>query len=507
MAPRKGRARMGFAVATGHALTTEAAETALRSGGTAVDACIAAACMAFVVEPVLAQPLGGGFLMLAPQTGPATLLDGFVQTPRQKPSEGDLDIGSITVDFGTATQDFHIGPGTVAAPCLIPAVFEAHARAGRMPMVEVVAPAVAVARQGHQITAMQAHIAGLVTPILKADPVVAALHLDNGAAPTPGTKHANPALGDVLEVMALEGPRFFTEGEVAQALVGLPGGALSALDLQRARPIYRTPLSVERLGHRIALNPPPSLGGVQIALGLNALDHLPDPGEMAQALAGVARVRAELQLDLDPTNAGRALDPALVAQLRASLSAHKAAVRGTTHISVIDRWGTGAALTLSNGEGCGRLLPGTGIMPNNMLGEEDLVPEGPTAWTPDTRLASMMCPTAVRGPNGALTMLGSGGSARIRSALTTVLVDLVDHGLGLAEALAAPRMHVESGDLAFEDLGDEARRTALLRDWPEAAIWPTPDFFFGGVHIAQQARNGAVSAASDPRRDGCAVTG
>lgn len=498
---------MGFAIATGHALTTEAAETALRSGGTAVDACVAAACMAFVVEPVLAQPLGGGFLMLAPQAGPVTLLDGFVQTPRQKPPEGDLDIGSVTVDFGTATQDFHIGPGTVAAPCLIPALFEAHAQAGRMPMTEVVAPAVAVARQGHKITAMQAYIAGLVTPILNADPAVAALHLDDGAAPAPGTQRANPDLGDVLEVMAFEGPRFFTEGEVAQALVGLPGGALSALDLRRAQPLYRTPLSVERLGHTIALNPPPSLGGVQIALALHMLHRVPDPADMARVLAGVARIRAELHLDADPATAGRALDPDLVARLRASLSAHRAAVRGTTHISIVDNQGMGAALTLSNGEGCGRLLPGTGIMPNNMLGEEDLVPAGPTAWTPDTRLASMMCPVAVRGPEDAVTVLGSGGSARIRSALTTVLVDLVDRDLGLAEALAAPRMHVEDGGLAFEDLGDEEGRAALLGDWPEAAVWQAPNFFFGGVHIARQARSGAVDAASDPRRDGCAVTG
>jgi len=255
------------------------------------------------------------------------------------------------------------------------------------------------------------------------------------------------------------------------------------------------------------VNPPPSLGGVQIALGLSALPNQPAPGQVAQALSQVAHIRADLDLDADPATAARALDPALVARLRATLEAHPAAVRGTTHISVVDGWGTGAALTLTNGEGCGRLLPGTGIMPNNMLGEEDLVPGGPTSWPPDRRLASMMCPSALRDGDGTLTMLGSGGSNRIRSALTTVMLELIDGGLGLEEALAAPRMHVGGGALDFEDLGNAARREDLLEDWPEATVWAEADFFFGGVHIARRTQSGAVSAAADPRRDGVAVTG
>ena len=93
-------------------------------------------------------------------------------------------------------------------------------------------------------------------------------------------------------------------------------------------------------------------------------------------------------------------------------------MRGTTHISVIDHSGVGAALTLTNGEGCGLIAPGTGIMPNNMLGEEDLMPGDMHDWAPDMRLSSMMAPMAVdwvQGPQrGAAMMLGTGGANRIR---------------------------------------------------------------------------------------------
>ncbi|MEM9228661.1 MAG: gamma-glutamyltransferase [Pseudomonadota bacterium] len=498
---------MGFAVATGHPLTTETAEVVLRDGGTAVDACIAAACTAFVVEPVLAQPLGGGFLMVAPVNEEPVLLDGFVQTPAGRVTEGDLDLATITVDFGTALQDFHIGAGTVAAPCLMPALYAAQRRYGRLRWSDLVAPAVAHGRTGFEVVAAQARVAELVMPILAADAAVSDIFAPGGVAPLAGDRAANPGLADVLEVMASEGLRFVTEGEVAQGLLDLPGTGLTARDLAEAHPVWRRPLAVQRAGRQVRLNPPPSLGGVQIALALEALGPSASPPEVARAFFEVAALRQSEALDAEPETAARLLAPERVAALRDVLNNHRAAVRGTTHISVIDAAGMGAALTLSNGEGCGRLIPGTGIVPNNMLGEEDLVPGGPTAWVPGRRLASMMCPSVVRDPDGGLSVLGSGGSNRIRSAMTTVLLGLVDHGWNPEEAVDAPRMHVEGGGLSFEDTGGAARREALIDSWPDAVVWDAPNFYFGGVHIAQRAAEGAVSAAADARRGGMAATG
>ena len=117
--------------------------------------------------------------------------------------------------------------------------------------------------------------------------------------------------------------------------------------------------------------------------------------------------------------------------------------RGTTHVSVADEFGNLASLTTSNGEGSAYVLPGTGIMMNNMLGEEDLNPGGFHRWTEDTRLASMMCPTVARLADGSQVALGTGGSNRIRSAVLQVLVNLFEFDLPLEQAVMAPRLHLE----------------------------------------------------------------
>lgn len=498
---------MSFAVASGHILTTETAEAVLHDGGSAVDACIAAAFTAFVVEPILAGPLGGGFLMVAPATGRVQCLDAFVDTPRQKARDADLDIDTITVDFGETKQDFHIGAGTIATPCLIPALFEAHDKLGRMSIGDLLAPAVQHARRGHKINAFQAHVAELVEPIIRADPGMKALFLEDDKLRSAGTDMHNADLADVFEVLAIEGPRFFTLGEVAQSLLNLEGSHLTATDLRRARPIPRDPEVITRGAHKIFLNPAPSLGGVQIALALMALPHQPDPILVARCLQAIAAIRREIGLDNHPESAhALMLDPARIATLAALLKHHKTATRGTTHISVLDRTGMGASLTLSNGEGCGRLLPGTGIHPNNMLGEEDLCPGGPLDWETGQRLASMMCPMALRRKDGQVTMLGSGGSNRIRSALMQATLNLTDFDMPLLGAVEAARLHMESGALSFEDIGGAQFREELLAEWPEATMFPDAHMFFGGVHAVTGRLGHGVDAAGDPRRAGATAT-
>ena len=181
---------------------------------------------------------------------------------------------------------------------------------------------------------------------------------------------------------------------------------------------------------------------------------------------------------------------------------------------VVDGTGMGAALTISNGEGNGSIIPGTGIMPNNMLGEDDLVPGDWHSWTPDTRLSSMMTPMAVSWPDGALAMLGSGGSNRIRTALAQVLVNLLDRGMALGEAVEAPRLHVEGGlmksgppavDFELPGLAEEDR-VAILAAFGQARGWAEHSMFYGGVHAAMRDGRGNVRAAGDPRRAGVALT-
>ncbi|MEM6678024.1 MAG: gamma-glutamyltransferase [Pseudomonadota bacterium] len=525
----KGR----YAIAAGHPLTAEAGAEVLAAGGTAVDAVTAAAFMAMVAEPVLAGLLGGGFLMHRAPTGRIQLLDMFVDTPGRARSAGEADLREAIADFGGVTQRFHIGAATVAVSGLGPALIAAQAEAGRMPLAELLAPAVAAAREGVVISAFQARLGRIVAPIISATPEARALNCDASGAPLgDGARRQNPAFADVLEVTGIEGADFLARGEVAAGLLALAteGGHLQADDLARWRAIARTPLEAEHAGCRLWLNPAPALGGALIAFPLALLGRAPDPAAMLRALALTAEARGESAIDADAT-AGSAwlASEAVLSDYRARLRGHPPARRGTTHISAVDTEGGAASLTLSNGEGCGLIVPGTGIMPNNMLGEEDLVPglaeDRPFDWPRGVRLASMMAPTMMMTPEGRLAVLGSGGSNRIRSALVQVIAALAS-GTDLETAITAPRLHVEGtgreAQFDYERVGlGAAAETALRETWaglcgapvPERGdheaeseiglrAWDETSMFFGGVHAVLREAGGGLVAVGDPRRAG-----
>ncbi|MEO1688828.1 MAG: gamma-glutamyltransferase, partial [Pseudomonadota bacterium] len=489
-----------FAVAAGHALTAEAAERALRDSGTAVDACIAGALAACVAEPVLAGFFGGGFLMVRDPSGRARLLDFFVQTPRRRRPEAERDLREVHADFGEAAQAFHIGAAAIAAPGLPSGLWEAQARYGRLPMTELARPAAEAAAAGAPLSAFQARVLDVVGPIYRASPEALTLFGPDGdRLAAAGETLANPAFADVLEEWAREGPRFASEGEAGAALLSLAeaGGHLTAQDLTAYAPVWRDP-TVERRGDlRLLLNPAPSLGGALIGFSLALLPPAATALDQACAFAATARARLEA--------GDAALDVLATPERRArwaEIAARPAALRGTTHISAVDASGLAAAMTLSNGEGCGLIAPGLGIMPNNMMGEADLLPQGLDRWAPDRRLASMMAPTLADRRDGSVAALGSGGSNRIRSAMASVLARLAD-GAPLDLAVAAPRVHAEgrAPQVDFEDDLPEGEREALLAAFPEARPWAPGNLYFGGVHAVRRDPSGAVDAAADARRD------
>jgi gamma-glutamyltranspeptidase/glutathione hydrolase len=155
-------------------------------------------------------------------------------------------------------------------------------------------------------------------------------------------------------------------------------------------------------------------------------------------------------------------------------------------------------MTTSNGECSGDVLPATGILANNILGEEDLHPDGFHAAPPGLRVASMMAPTIVVGPDGAtIAVLGSGGSKRIRSTIAQVLVNVLVHGLDARAAVDAPRAHWD-GDHTEVEPGLPAAAVEALAARGPLNIWPGPSVYFGGAHLVLP----GAGAAGDPRRDG-----
>jgi gamma-glutamyltranspeptidase/glutathione hydrolase len=218
-----------------------------------------------------------------------------------------------------------------------------------------------------------------------------------------------------------------------------------------------------------------------------------------------SRLHEAFAEDQERAAAARLFDPALLARYAAEVEGQPASTRGTTHISVVDAHGNIAALSISNGEGCGYILPGAGIMMNNMLGEEDLNPHGFQAWPQGCRMSSMMSPTVAYRSDGSIAAFGSGGSNRIRTAILQVLLNLIDFDLSIAEAVAAPRLHFENGIANLEE-GFDARAAAALRERAREVVpWPPRNLFFGGVHAVLRDAEGRLEAAGDPRRGGTAV--
>ena len=504
-------------VAAGHALTAEAAGEVLRAGGNAFDAALAALCAACACEPALASFGGGGFLLALPEAARPRLYDFFVQTPGRRLPANEVEFEPVVVDFGPARQEFHIGRGTVAVPGVVRGFFDVHRDLCTLPAADLVAPACVLLRDGVEMTALQTHFLRLLRPILCATPEALALYSSpGGALIEEGERLRNPDLANLLELMAVEGDDVFYRGAVARALVDdlRAGGLVGLDDLAGYRTEVRAPLALDYRGVEVLTNPPPSAGGALIGFGLGLLDALPvaaappGSGRAVAMLADVMRATRSARAEAhDGESAGsneRMLDPALLARWRNEVRGRAKAVRGTTHLGVIDVRGNLASLTLSNGEGSGRVVPGTGVVLNNMLGEEDLNPGGFHRWPPGHRMASMMAPSALRWPDGRLVATGSGGSNRIRSAVLQVIVNLVDHAMDVGAAVRAPRIHVEGPLLSVEGGHDSDEIAEALAAWPDHQVWDDRSVFFGGAHTAER-RGDVLGGAGDPRRDGFCV--
>ncbi len=499
------------AVAAGHPATAATARRILDEGGNAFDAAVAACFAACVVEPMLASLGGGGFLLARTRHGQEILYDFFAHTPLEK-QPGEIDLYPIVSDFGDASQVFHIGRGAIATPGVVKGLFRIQRDLGTLPIARLIAPAAQLARAGVAIDGFRAHLQDVLEPILRATPESERLF----AGPGEGRRWRTPELAGFLEALAEEGEDLFYRGELARALASTcaDGGHLTAEDLSRYRVIRRQPLRWRYRRHRLASNPQPSSGGALIAFALKLLEERSSPASFGSAehlgpllrtmeLTNAARDAAERQhLDRHAV-----LHAPFLAPYQRSLREHLLSSRGTTHVSVADNDGGVASLSVSNGEGCGFVLPGTGIMLNNMLGEDDLHYGGLDSWKPDRRLSSMMAPTIVEYSDGRVLALGSGGSNRLRTAVLQVLVNRLDLDLPLAEAVSRPRIHFEDDQLDLEP----GLPTSTVETLAMAArernqghrVWERFSLFFGGVHAVElDPRRRTASGAGDPRRGG-----
>jgi gamma-glutamyltranspeptidase/glutathione hydrolase len=325
---------------------------------------------------------------------------------------------------------------------------------------------VRLAREGVVLNEEQAYLHEILDPLLRYSPEGDALY-GPGRALRIGERFAMPELADTLERLATEGPDYLYRGELAEQIAAHVPVTLD--DLACYEVIDREPLAVSFRDDELRTNPPPSAGGRLLAVGLETLGSV--------EATPVAMVRA-----MEAQDAMRRAEE----------------VGGTTHISAVDGNEDAASLSCSLGSSGGVVVPGTGLQLNNMLGEPQLVGEERAG----ERLTSLMTPSLLLREGRPRLVVGSAGSTRLHGAILQVVTNVTARGLGVEEAVEAPRIHFENGVAHCED---PAAADELEAAGYPVVRWRARNLFFGGVSAVEIRDDGSLAGAGDPRRGGAAV--
>jgi gamma-glutamyltranspeptidase / glutathione hydrolase len=511
-------------VAAGHPLTAEAGAQVLRDGGNAVDAAICGVLTSFVCESQLTGFGAGGFMMVH-EAGEDTLVDFFVAAGGADAVERKAELIPVPVYFDQTPQIFNTGPASCGVPGNPAGLEHVHGRFGSMPLTRLAEPGIELGRQGVQLTKAAAYFHEILHPILVSTPEAAALFTPEGRRLVEGDTFRYPEMSDALERFAAEGAEPFYRGDVAQRVcdwVRERGGTLGMDDMAAYEPIERRPVEARFRGYDVLTNPPPSSGGVLIGYSLGLLERLGDHSGVEQIVAATESANARRT---DDFNEGLHDDAYVKRFLAIDLDEVAERIRGgewvgghggaggpadrlgsTTHIAVLDAEGNCASVTCSNGTGSGVVVPGTGVHVNNMLGEEDLNPQGFHRIPPGRRVSSMMSPALALRDGEIVLGLGSAGSNRIRSAILQTVVRVLEEGMDAGDAVRAGRLHFEAGTVQAEPgVEEEGLADLELRGVP-VVRWKRENLFFGGVQaVARDPGNGDLSGGGDPRRGGAVV--
>jgi gamma-glutamyltranspeptidase/glutathione hydrolase len=463
----------GAAIASGHALATEAGLQILRAGGNAFDAAVAVSSTLSVVEPISSGLGGGGFFLLHDaKSNKDVFLDARETSPEAATPQAFLDShGALDPN---RSQN---GPWSAGIPGLPAALVELARKYGKLPLKVTLAPAIRIARDGFPVYArLETGYASRRT-VMERYPGTRALFLADGDPPQVGETMKQPDLAHTLELLADKGFDGFYRGDVATKLlasVRAEGGRWTATELAGYRVRERAPLTFRYHDWQITTAPPPSSGGValaeimQIAEGwdLRKLDRAHRVHVLVEAMRRAYRDRTIYLGDPDFVRIpiARLMSPDYAAGLRASIHPDKATPSAllsakpapleddeTTHFSIIDRDGNrvSATQTVNLLYGSGLVAPGTGVLLNDEMDDFALKPGTPNAFgvmgfaanapKPGKRMLSSMSPSFMESGDKVIA-IGSPGGSRI---ITEVLLGMLgyDDGLSPQQVAALPRFH------------------------------------------------------------------
>ena len=445
---------------------------------------------------------GGGFITVRDPDGNVEVFDGNSAMPHSVPSEPGQGIERIFAPDYSDGLTTGIGPGSVAVPGILAAVYEAWRKHGSIEWEALFADAIRVARAGIAFPRTSAYyVTATWNEIWANFERSLDLFAPEGTLLREGERLVQGELAETLEMIARQGPDVFYSGAIAETITASlqkEGGFLSVEDFSAYEVQVREPIVADAFGWVVESTPPPAVGGAVLThiLALLAQTDLSDPvarlSAIVEAQQSAAGYRSERYVD--PGDVAGALKEALEMLQRAAQSG------STTHGSAAGSDGYVCSLTESSGYCAGVIIGG--VLLNNTLGEEELNPLGVHRLPPGSRCHSNMAPTIATG-DGRVVGIGSPGASRICSAIAQTLIRLAVDGDSLADAVAAPRAHLDSrpkGErLCYEPGLPGEELGYITRPYDELHM------FFGGVQVASVDDNGNVDAAHDPRRSGASA--
>ena len=531
-------------VVTAQHLATRVGVDVLKKGGNAIDAAVAVGYALAVVYPAAGNLGGGGFMTLQLADGRKTFLDFREKAPLGASANMYLD-ASGNVIKGLSTKGYL----AVAVPGSVAGFEMARAKYGTLTRAALMAPAIKLAENGFAMQQGDADIFATATSDFRSDAPSAAIFLNKGEPFQSGQKLVQKDLAKTLKLISRKGTDGFYKGPVAKALVAASTagkGLLSQADLDQYTVREMTPVECDYRGYHIVSAPPPSSGGVVICEILNIVEGYPlkELGfRSAQAVHYQIEAMRHAYLDRnsylgDPdfvkNPLDRLLDKAYAAKIRAAIDPAKAGVskdlkpgvephegNNTTHFSIVDKDGNAVAVTytLNDWFGAKVTVPGTGVLLNNEMDDftvkigvpniYGLVQGEANAIAPGKRPLSSMSPTIVSQNGKPVMVVGTPGGSRIITAVTHTIMNVIDYGMNVQEAVDAPRFHQQwLPDLTNVDtFGISPDTRKILLDMGHKLGVPQPANHLIAIVVGAPALGGKPVAnnrfygANDPRRN------
>ena len=524
-------------VVTNHPLASAAGAEMLLGGGNAIDAAVAALFALTVVEPMMVGVLGGGIAHIRLADGRHVVLDGLSTAPAAahgamyETVSDELPRYRDTVGRANAVGSLAVAvPGALAGWCRALEDF------GTLSVADVTAPAIRLAERGFEATPYLADCVADRTPDLARDPGLAALFLPGGAPLRAGHRVVQADYAETLRAIARDGAGALYGGALGDALadaMSRTGGIVGREDLEAYRVVEREPIRGTYRGFEILGPPPPASSGVHVAQMLNLLEGFDVRGigfgsadalhllaeamkiafaDRAVATADPAFVDVPVERLTDKGYADdrrRLIDPARTRRWEPGVLAGPSGASGgesgcTTHVTVADAEGNVVATTQTvNGLfGACVQIPGTGMIANNYMFNFDPHPGRALSVAPGKRVFTSMAPMMVRRDGRLLHALGLPGGLRIFPSAMQALVNLLDHGMTLQEAVEAPRIWTEGGVVEMEEAFPEEVASGLARRGHEVVRLQR---IGGGMNAIAFGDDGTMTGAACWRADGTPV--